>query len=227
MLTPAVRLWCTGASNRHYLRAAFCRGEGRRIGDYPEVPAAFFELAHQYLIWAPEIILTVPVLSDIFRAAAVVILHQEGQSTRCALEFVTNFIVPDEALVKSSHSAWKRNWSLIEQCVYENGQTIVSALLIAACDILPPQLHRAVAKAMSVLCSSFPSHAGQWVASIFRHPEFPAIQSGALRPIDQGRFLELVTRQPALPIARFQDMMVEFISVMRKRSNGDVLLAYR
>lgn len=183
------------------------RGQEQCLGAVLELLTHFFELAHRYLVFSVAAILPSPVLPQLLQCAASCITHQEFQHTRAALTFL--------CLVLSGNEAAQPFVQHIEVAVVRHGCHMVEQIMLGVVAESPPNLLDHLSEALRVIIESFPDRSTQWL--------FACVQSSQKLPKECWErcgqqlptFLNLLTKQPALPQDQFHSLMHDFSGVCR------------
>eukprot|EP00897_Mesotaenium_endlicherianum_P008044 jgi/Mesen1/7268/ME000373S06327 len=214
----------------HSLQAAsaacFALLQRGQLADRPEVMGELFEMLHRYLLFAPALLLASPALPSLVQASAAVVQHQERDSTKAALTFVSRLLAPPAKALATPE--WQQTRHCVDACLQQQGEGLAVALLRAAAGTLPRDLMRPLAGVLYSLLTQCPGTSSSWlVSALSRAGTAASPQGGGLGESEKRVFCEIALKQPPLPRPRFEAMVADFASICRREGTQDLLLAYQ
>jgi Importin 13 repeat len=194
-------------------------------------------LADAHLVFARELALPSAALPQAFQWAVAAVGLREREPVHAALGFLSHLLgAASKALTASAAgdsaagagAAGGDAAAALQRCVGDQGEALVRALVLGACDTAPRALLRPLAGVLHQLLQ--PTLGGDaaaaWLLSALSSPDLPGLAAGLLRPADAETFARLALRRPLLPRGRFDALVMDFAALPRGEGTADALLAY-
>lgn len=171
----------------------------------PELLTAFFGMCHRCLVFRPGILLALPCVPQLFRAACGCVCHQEFTHTRAAITFLCLFLTGTAAAAAHREGA--------AHCLQASGSELMRQCICGLAGLSPDNLIEHQIELLRVLGDSAPTAVSGWLAAALADP---SLDLGAMPRNGSAlaAFSRAIGQQPT-SISAFQAVAADFSRMCR------------